>query len=384
MDRARGALAAARHPKDLIRLATTGRWPRLEMALKAAAAALIAWQVALWLPFAPAEQYPYYAPLGAVIAAYTNVRSSVTSSVGAVLAVLAGAGLAVAAGELITADLVLVPLVVGIGVLLAGLRIFDGQSNWVPIAALFVLVVGAQDPGTYILAYAGLTLLGAAVAVLLNLVLPTVPIAQSSRAMRHLAATLADQLDDLAGGLSLEEPPSSPAWQERLQSIEPVLASVRSTKSQTSSSLSANARARREHGVVERQRNAAVVLETVATRTADLSDLILDVRAVGETGVDVEAPLRAPTARALRAAAAAVRPLGHEDSPRAPEVGLLRQRLRELSEAAAAQDMPDYRGREMAGAVTTGLRRLLGALATGLEEEQERRRVEQDAVPPTS
>jgi len=46
--------------------------------------------------------------------------------------------------------------------------------------------------------------------------------------------------------------------------------------------------------------------------------------------------------------------------------------------------MPGRRGREMAGAVTTALRRLLGALSSGVEDERERRRDEDEDVTPAS
>ena len=382
--RARQLWAEVGHPRHLARLVTTGRWPRLEMAIKAALAALIAWQVALWLPFAPAEEYPYYAPLGAVVASYTSVRTSFTESVSSVLAILTGAALALTASEVVPADVVLVPLVVGVGVLLAGLPFFGGQSSWVPIAALFVLVIGDEDPFTYVRAYAGLTLLGAALAVAITTLLPTVPLAQSGRALSRLAATLADQLDDLADGLRSDEPPSAAQWRERSLAIDPVLASVRSSGSDVRQSLKVNARARRERGTIERQRGEAIVLDSVATRTADLTAMLIDVHVAGRTYAEVEEKLREPIARALCAAADAVRPLGEEAAPRAPEVGVLRQEVRDLSQEVAAEQMPDNLSREMAGAVVTAVRRLLGALASGLEDEHERRSEDEEAVRPST
>ncbi|WP_298803434.1 hypothetical protein [uncultured Pseudokineococcus sp.] len=384
LERARRIRGEVRHPRDLRRLLTTGRWPRGEMALKAAVAALLAWQVALWLPFAPAEQYPYYAPLGAVVAAYPSVRSSTVESLYSVAAIIAGAALAVIIEALIPAQVLLVPAVVGVGIVVAGLPVFGSARSWVPIVALFTLVIGATEPLTYALAYTGLTLLGATLAVLLNLLLPTVPLAQSSWAIAQLATTLADQLDDLADGLESDDPPTSSQWRDRARSIDPVLQSVRASGLDVRRSLRANARARRERGVVDRQRSEALVLESVATRTADLTDLLIDVHAEGETGLDVEDEVREPTARALRAAAAAVRPLGEEPAPRAAEVGLLRQRVRELSEAVAEVEVPDRRAREATGAVVTALRRLLGGLASGLEDQAERDAEAQEAVTPTS
>ncbi len=374
----------ARHLRSALRLAGTGRWPRLEMALKAALAALIAWQLAHWLPLAVAEQYPYYAPLGAVVAAYPSVRASASESVHSVAAIIAGAALALLAEWILPNEGVLVPLVVGVGVLIAGLPIFGSARSWVPIAALFVLVIGAQDPLSYAAAYAGLTLLGAAVAVVINLLFPTVPLVQSSWAMTSLASILADQLDDLAAGLRSDDPPSAEQWRERLRAIDPVLQSVRTSGADVHQSLRVNARARRERGNIERQRSEAIVLDSVATRTADLTDMLIDVHVAGQTHADIEDRLKEPIARALCTAADAVRPLGEESAPRAPEVGMLRQEVRNLSQAVAALEMPDALSREMAGAVVTALRRLLGALASGLEDEDERAREEEEAVRPAS
>ena len=70
------------------------------LAVKAALAAALAWHVAGLLPLAPAEQYPYYAPLGAVIATSTTLSGSVRGSVQSVAAIALGAAVVVfAAGQ---------------------------------------------------------------------------------------------------------------------------------------------------------------------------------------------------------------------------------------------------------------------------------------------
>ncbi|MEJ5945548.1 FUSC family protein [Pseudokineococcus basanitobsidens] len=381
---ARRAGETLRRPRHVARELGIGRFPRLEMAVKAALAATIAWQVAQLLPVPAAEQYPYYAPLGAVVAAYPSVRSSVGESVRSVLGVIAGAVLALGAEALLPAQGVLVPVVVGVGVLVAGFRVFGDQRSWVPIAALFVLVVGTQDPLVYVTAYSGLTLLGAAVSVLLTMLLPTVPLSQSTRAMVRLATTLADQLDDLADGLTSADPPTSSQWRARSQAIDPVLASVRASGLDVRRSLRANARAHRERGVVDRQRGEALVLDAVATRTSDLTDLLLDVHVPGRTELDLAEPLREPTARALRAAAAVVRPLAQESRPRPDEVTTMRHAVQHLSQVLAEQDLPGARSREAAGAVVTGLRRLLGALVGASEDQRRREQEDADALRPST
>ncbi len=84
--------------------------------------------------------------------------------------------------------------------LLAGWRWFADQGSWVLTVGLFVLVVGVQHPVQYAVGYTTLTLLGGCVAVAVNTLLPSFPLAQSQDAVRRLATTLADQLDDLAEG----------------------------------------------------------------------------------------------------------------------------------------------------------------------------------------
>jgi len=382
---ARRARAAARNPRRVARLAVIGRWPRLEMALKAALSAAIAWQIASVLPFDAAETYPYYAPLGAVVATYPSIQGSVAESLRSVLGIIAGAVLALTADALVPVGAVLVPVVVGVGVLVAGLRVFGDQRSWVPMAALFVLVIGAQDPLTYVTAYSALTLMGAAVAVVVAMLLPTVPLAQSTRAIVRLATTLADQLRDLADALVSDDPPPGERWRERSRSLEPVLATVRASGTDVRRSLRANARASRERGVVDRQRGEALVLDAVATRTTDLTDLLLDTGDVGERGdhVAVVEELREPVAAALRACADAVRPLAKVDRPRDEDVEAVRAAVQRLSAAVAAADVLTARQREGAGAVVTALRRLLGALVGALEDA-ERREADADALRPTA
>lgn len=369
---ARRVRRAAGNPRRVARLAVIGRWPRVEMALKAALAAAIAWQLAVWLPLDAAEAYPYYAPLGAVVATHPTVQTSVGQSLRSVLGIIAGAALALAAEALVPVGSLLVPVVVGVGVLVAGLSVFGDQRSWVPMAALFVLIIGAQDPWTFVTAYSALTLLGAAVAVVVTMLLPTVPLAQSTRAIARLATTLADQLQDLSDGVVADEPPPVAQWRERSRSLEPVLASVRASSTDVRRSLRANARASRERGVVDRQRGEALVLDAVAVRTSDLTDLLLDTGVVGGEHVAVVEPLRAPVAEALRACADAVRPLAAVDRPKEEDVDAVRAAVQRLSSVVAATEVPTALQREGAGAVVTALRRILGALVGALEDADRR------------
>jgi len=352
--------------RSLLRSALFGRWPRLGLAVRTALAATLAWQIALWLPFGPADAYPYYAPLGAVVGSYTTVRSSTSNSVRAVAGIVVGALLALAVEQLLQPGLLVVPVLVFLATLLAGWRLLGDQRSWVLTAALFVLVVGAADPLDYVVAYTGLTLLGGAVAVIVNAALPEVPLARSSRALHRLADVSADQLEELAAGLRRDEPPSVQEWYDRTSSVEPVREAVRATSAETRESLRGNLRGHRHRGEVADQEVAAVVLTTLAARVEELTELLVEVQSLQDRALALEDVVRLPTAQALTSLAGAVRSYPRtpgEPAGLAPELADgLREDLQRLSAAVTAATHRTERDRQVAGAVVTLVRRCLGAL----------------------
>jgi uncharacterized membrane protein YgaE (UPF0421/DUF939 family) len=148
--------------------------------------------------------YSYYAPLGAVVAMTTAVVDSVRSSAQAVLAICLGAAislLVIFADVPVPMDLA-VALVVA--VLVGGWSRVGPMSTWVPLAAMFVLVAGADHPLRYTAAYAGLTALGAAVGIGVNMLLPQLPLSPSAIAQDRLRRELARELETLANALERE------------------------------------------------------------------------------------------------------------------------------------------------------------------------------------
>ncbi|WP_432572994.1 FUSC family protein [Kineococcus sp. SYSU DK005] len=353
-----------------------GRRPRLGLAVRTALAATLAWQLALWLPFTAAETYPYYAPLGAVVGSYTTVRSSIDNSLRAVAGILLGGLLALGAHALLGPGLAVVAVVVFTATLLAGWAVLGSQRSWVLSAAVFVLIVGAQDPVDYVAAYSGLTLLGGLVAVGVNALLPDLPLLQSDRAAQRLADVLADQLDDLAEGLRRDTPPSAREWSARLRSVEPLREQARERDAEVRDSLRANVRARRHRDAVRRRRERVLVLASLALRVEELTALLVEVQNPAEREVAMEAVLRQQVAAALTAAAAAARALGGEDDGDGGDDGgdageggsaaaTLREEVRRLSAAVSAAEYTNERDRQTAGAVVTLLRRALGVLRVG-------------------
>jgi hypothetical protein len=74
-------------------------------------------------------------------------------------------------------------------------RLLGQQAGWVSSAAVLMLTVGASDPGAYVLRHAGLTLIGAAVGVLVTTVLfPTLQLTQAVEQIARTRAMLAGHL----------------------------------------------------------------------------------------------------------------------------------------------------------------------------------------------
>lgn len=170
------------------------------LALKAAVAAGAAWLL-VWPFGGVADDYPYYAPLGAVVVMSTTVMTSVRTGLQAMAALGVGAGLAVAVSQVPVPRVIGVMVVVGIGTALANWHRLGTMSVWVPFAALFVLILGGDDPSYYVLGYGSLTAVGAAVGVAVNLALPQLPLGRTLQALDALQEELSHQLRSLADDL---------------------------------------------------------------------------------------------------------------------------------------------------------------------------------------
>ncbi|SDY18719.1 Uncharacterized membrane protein YgaE, UPF0421/DUF939 family [Modestobacter sp. DSM 44400] len=289
-------------------LRTWARHPRWALALKAALAAAIAWAIALVVP-GPAGEYPYYAPLGAVIATSTSLAGSAKEALQTVAAILLGAGLALLVDALAAPNLVTIAFVVAAGVLLAGWSRLGSSASWVPTAALFTLIIGSSDPVGYVMGYAGLTLLGAAVGLAVTAAFPPLPLAAAQVELSRLRDLLAEQLDMLAGGLERAGPPSQTEWHDGMRPIDPVLAQMRSAVELAEQARRGNRRARHYRQSAERQYEQARALGSLAFLVEELTQLVIE-NEVAERDVDHVAlgpGLRPPAAVALRRLAAVLR-----------------------------------------------------------------------------
>ena len=333
------------------------RHARVQLALKGAFAAAVAWFVAARLLPDDVATYAYYAPLGAVIAIHPTVHRSVTEAGRNVAGIVIGAVIALVTEALLGVSVLTVALVVAVGILVGGMRWLGSQVSWVPTAALLTLVVGSHDQQDYVLAYAGLTLMGAVLAVSVNLLLPSLPLERSARSLTDLRDTLASELDALADDYC--PPADSAARAERSSQgyLDDLLGEMRSAVRESGEAADANRRARSQRGTLRDLHRQAQALEQLGFLVQDLG-LLLDDYDAGGGSLGSAPQVRLPAAQALRALAEAVRAVtaGRSDldltAAASDAVDHLATTLR-----AHPQDATSHPNLLVTGTVVTALRR---------------------------
>jgi len=298
------------------------RHPRWSLALRGALAAALAWLVGVLAP-PPLSDYPYYAPLGAVIATTSTLARSVRESAQTVGALLLGATIALVVDAVLAPGVLSVALVVGLALLCAGWRGFGAQGAWVANAAVFVLVLGQGDDVAYVGAFAGLVVVGAAIGTGVNLLLPPLLLTPSALALGALRDALVDQLDDLAGWLDHEGPLDAEEWERRRHALFPTIEGARAAVDRSGEASRGNPRARRHGERVRSQARQAEALGTAAEVVDEVVRLLVGWEGAGRDDVALGPRLRPELADALRSYADALR--GEDDDADVdPGVGLAR------------------------------------------------------------
>lgn len=285
---------------------------RAGLALRVAVATALAWVVVLPLG-GVADEFPYYAPFGAVVAVTGTVAVSARSSVRSVAAILLGSAVALGFAALPIPELLELAVAVGTCTLLAGWTPVRPAASWVPLAAVFVLQASGDDPWEFATAYFSLTALGAVVGTLVDLAYPALPWGSTDDRLRSLRTELADQLDEMADALDDEALPAAEDWAEGRRPVVSRSVAVDDTVAATSEARRANWRARPSWGVPEAQQRRADTLAQVALLVQDLRTM-LERHEHRDAGVHaLGASLRWPTSVAMRAVAVALRSASDEE-----------------------------------------------------------------------
>ncbi|KQS22449.1 aromatic acid exporter family protein [Frigoribacterium sp. Leaf186] len=290
--------------------------PRLLLAVKTALAAALAYWIAPHVPGVAAE-YPYYAPLGAVIAMYPTIKSSVRQGFQVLLGLVVGIVLATTVFALQEGQpgVLAVALVVGVGVLVAGIRWLGAGRDWVLTAGLFVLLLGGANAEAYSLGYVVQVGVGVVVGVVVNLVL--VPPLYSSRADGRLARvrdSLADRADEIAGVFETTWPLEDDEWERRVGVLPSTLRRVREAVRFADESRHLNPRRLLRRRDLSQEYADLAVYERVSFHLQDVAEVsgILGRRIGRQIGMPDD--LAPDVARAVHGVATVIRRHGTDDA----------------------------------------------------------------------
>ena len=191
------------------------------------------------------------------------------------MAIRVGAALGVMVDIWADPNALTIAAVVAVRPRLGGWRRLGVMGGLVPVAGLFVLILGDADPGGYVLAYGGLTAVGAVIGKGVNLAFPSLPMDSAAASLAQLRDTLAGQFDELAEALLSERPVPDSEWQERAELVESVSDRVRATVLRAMEARRGNWRARRWRVESQRQYQTAIILIQLPFIVEDLTAILV-------------------------------------------------------------------------------------------------------------
>ncbi|WP_298585704.1 aromatic acid exporter family protein [uncultured Kocuria sp.] len=334
----------------------TIRGARILLALKTSLAVALSWVVAQRMP-GVIDDYPYYAPLGAISAMYPTVLGSVRAGLQTVAGI--ALGIMLAAGVLLVGDpnLVTVSVAVGLGVLLAGVRQLGAGAEYVPVGALFVLIVGGQDAEGFSAGFLVQMSVGVAIGLLVNVtVIPPLDFRTARLQLDRLQNVVVDYLEDVAGELAEPGTTGGRDWRQRNHALVRITGEVREAVDESARSARGNPRMmlrrrRRPADSTDPGYDSLLKLENVIFHLRGFTDAVRELYDHQQHDWLVPVALSARLAEAVQSAADAVRAWADSEDPEeAAErvrslVGRLHADLTDPSRAedqlvmAAAQDL---------------------------------------------
>jgi uncharacterized membrane protein YgaE (UPF0421/DUF939 family) len=274
--------------------------PRLQLAAKAGLAAALAFLIAPHMPGA-AAQYPYYAPLGALVAMYENVAGSMRQGIQTLVGLAAGIGLAFLLFSFGATPLS-IGIVMALGVLLAGLPRLGAGRDWIPTAALLVLLVGGNNPDDFSFGYLFQMGVGVAVGVLVNLlVFPPLHFNAAALSLTELRLALARQLEDMGAAVHEKWPPEHEDWSMRSEELARSARSVRDAVQKADASREANPRRRFHPRDMDLDYRNLRDLERVTFYIQDITEVLAAVIWNKDMPFTIPLPYSEPLAKALAA-----------------------------------------------------------------------------------
>ena len=352
-------------------LGVTATSPRIVQALKAAIAVAIAWSIAPLLP-GVADDYPYYAPMGALVSMYPTLMSSVRNALQTLGGLTVGILLAGAVIVLSDPNVLTISLAVGVGAAIAATGWFGASREYIPVTALFVLIVGGPNADGYSIGYLVQMTLGILVGLAVNLVFfPPLAFEAVGHQLARFRATLAGQLSDVADALTDSWPPEPDGWASRSQALVEVGRAVRAAVSHADDSRKGNPRARVHRRDLRSDYDELSALESVTFHVRDLTEMLAAAVWGQPVQLELRPELRPALSRTLHAVAAVLRdwdPDDDEQSAFAEADAALQDLMTELDQRRSSSPVTSL---GVAATVAMDLTRILAALRPQIMPEPE-------------
>ncbi len=280
--------------------------PRALQVAKICVAVAIAWSLAPLMP-GTAKEFPYYAPLGALLSMHPTLMRSLRSAAQTVAGVVIGIGLAGIVLVVSEPNVWTLSFVVGLGTLIGGMKWMGVGGEHVPITALFVLIIGGPDADGYSIGYATQICLGIVVGLMVNLlILPPLAIGPARERLSGLRRTLATHLTEIGNALVGSWPPARDDWATRGETLNTAARQVRTAVQTADESRRGNPRARFNRTSVDAEYDALVALEIVTFHLRDLTEVLAGMVWGKPISFELPLELRPVLSDALHAVAAAV------------------------------------------------------------------------------
>ncbi|MBT2538134.1 FUSC family protein [Arthrobacter sp. ISL-69] len=349
--------------RDSVAAALSG--PRLQLASKAGLAAGLAFLIAPLMPGA-AAQYPYYAPLGALVAMYENVSGSMKQGVQTLVGLGLGIGLAFLLVSFSDPSPVTVAVVMGLGVLLAGLPRLGAGRDWIPTAALLVLLVGGNNPDDFSFGYLVQMGVGVVVGIAVNmLVFPPLHFKAAALSLAELRWALAKQLSDMGAALRESWPPEHEDWAVRSEALAQSARAVRAAVQKADASRQVNPRRRLHSHDVDQDYKDLSGLESVTFHIRDMTEVLSDVIWDKDVPFVIPLPYSEPLADALDAVGEVMRSMEAEPPDKQNElIARANAAVDALAERMASDDVKPH-APSATGSIVLNLHRILRAVTAG-------------------
>jgi uncharacterized membrane protein YccC len=247
---------------------------------------------------------------------HPTVAASAKHGLQSLLGLGLGIAMAFAVTTVVTAPNALaVAVVVGLGVIIGGLPRLGSASEWVPMAALFVLVLGYSNAESFSFAYVLQMGMGVAVGFAVNwLVLPPLHLEDIDPAIDGHQRALSKQLRDMASAMTESWPPDHEEWASRSGELAQTATAVRTAVQAAKLSAKANPRSRRRAGRLPGDLAGLRVMERITFHVQDITDVLASVIWEEDAGTVIPEGVPPDVAEALVDVAAAIRQWRHGDA----------------------------------------------------------------------